>query len=414
MAVRHAVWLPRRQGQFVPRALVLASLALFGAISSARAEEGDAFQVQTSVNMTHDDNLFLLPNPSVAPPGSSGDGSTWMQTETADFMFDHRYSAQIFHADVSVNRYTFDSLHYLDYNAVNYDAQWQWQLSDHLGGTLSVDHERFLDSYDDFHDYNTPNLSSHTAQTFKFDWDASGPWHLVGGLLHANVSSPTAFTEVGTFGQTDVQLGLSYVSPLGNSITFQLRDSVGTFDRALDPVDVLDNGYKQREAETLTHMMLGGWTSLDTRVGYVDRRYDNFAQRDYQGWVGRLQLNWQPSAHTSLNLAASRNLVSFESNDSSYYWVEQLSVGSAWDITSKIRLAGSANISWRTFDGAIENTGDSGARSDHILGARLELDYKPTPKSSISLYVSSSQQNANMEDTAYKDRTFGITATLRF
>ena len=100
MAVRHAVWLPRRQGQFVPRALVLASLALFGAISSARAEEGDAFQVQTSVNMTHDDNLFLLPNPSVAPPGSSGDGSTWMQTETADFMFDHRYSAQIFHADV--------------------------------------------------------------------------------------------------------------------------------------------------------------------------------------------------------------------------------------------------------------------------------------------------------------------------
>src|ERR1700731_282568 len=115
VAVKHAVRSPRRRSGCARRTLIVASFALFGVVSEVRAAAGDAFQVQTSVNMTHDDNLFLLPNPSQVPAGAPGSGSTWIQTETADFSFDRQYSSQIFHADVSVNRNTYDSLHYLDY-----------------------------------------------------------------------------------------------------------------------------------------------------------------------------------------------------------------------------------------------------------------------------------------------------------
>ena len=404
---------PQQTG-FLPRALVLASLALFGVAISARADEGDGFQVQTKVNMTHDDNLFLLPDPSVIPPGAPHTGSTWMETETADLSFDRIYGVQAVHADVSANHYSFNSLHYLDFNAVNYNAQWQWQLGTRLSGTISADREKTLQSYDNFHDYSTPNLNIHTGETFTFDWDAAGPWHVVGGVIHAKISSPSQFTQVGTFSQTDFQWGARYLSAAGNSVTFQVRNSIGTFSRDLDVADVLDNGYRQREAEVLSHWNVGAWTAVDTRIGYVDRSYDHFGQRDYQGWVGQVALNWQTSARTSLNATASRNVVAFQAGDTSYYWLEQLSVGPTWNVTSKVKLSATGNVSWRTFDGGLPGSATLEPRSDRVFGARLELDYQPTRRSSVSVFAALSQQNGNPVETAYKDRTFGITASYTF
>jgi exopolysaccharide biosynthesis operon protein EpsL len=402
------------QNAFLPTAIALACLGLLGVATSARADETDGFDVQTRVNMTHDDNLFLLPNPSVIPPGAPNTGSTWMETETADLSFNRIYGLQAVQADVNANHYTFDSLRYLDYDAVNYNAMWQWQLGSRLSGQLGVDHEKTLDSYDDFQHYSTPNLSIHTGETFKFDWDAVDQWHVVGGVLHANIESPSIFTQVGSFAQTDFQLGGSYVTGQGNSVTFQVRDSIGTFSRALDYVDVLDNGYKQREAETLTHWSIGAWTTLDTRIGYVDRRYDNFGQRDYRGWVGQIALNWQTSAYTSFKAAVSRNVVAFQADDSNDYWLEMFSAGPIWNITEKLKLSATGSISWRTFEGGIDGDTNVGSRSDRMYAARVELDYKPTRYSSIGLFATLSQQNSNVVETAYSDRTVGITASLAF
>jgi exopolysaccharide biosynthesis operon protein EpsL len=411
---RRAIGQHPQQSGFVPRTLVLASLALLGAANSARADEGDGFHVQARVNMTHDDNLFSLPNPSVIPPGAPHTGSTWMETETAELSFDRIYGLQTVHADVNANHYTFNSLHYLDYTAVNYDALWQWQLSNRLSGSLGADREKILDSYNDFHQYGTPNLSIHTGETFKFDWDVVGPWHMVGGVVHARVSSPSSFTQIGTFTQTDFQLGAGYLSGLGNSVTFQVRDSIGSFSRELDTVDVLDNGYRQHEAEILTHWNVGAWTTVDTRIGYVERSYDHFSERDYRGWVGQVELNWQTSAHTSLKAVASRNVVAFQSADSSYYWLERVTVGPTWNVTSKLKVSATGSVSWRTFEGELGTNSTAGSRSDRIYGARLALDYKPTRYSSIGVFASWSQQNANVIETAYRDRTFGVTASLTF
>jgi|GEM_PF-6326057 len=414
VAVKKAPQSKHGSPRFLPRTLVLACVALFGVTSGARADEDDSFQVQTSVNMTHDDNLFLLPNPSVVPSGAPGTGSTWISTNTADFSFDHTYSQQVVHADLSLNRYIYDSLHYLNYDAVNYNASWQWQVTNKFTGTAVVDHEKFLDSYDDFHEYSIPNLSTHTGQTLKFDWNAIGFWHVVGGLVHANVTSPSADTAVGTFHQTDVQLGGAYLSAQGNSITIQARDSIGIFDREADSADLLDNEYKQREVEMLTHTQLGAWTTLDTRLGYVERLNDHYAQRNYRGLVGRAELDWQTSAYTTMKLTVARNVVSYESNQSSYYWLNEISLGPTWNVTSKLQLSGTGNVSWRTFDGAITDVSTLGAKTDRIYGGRLALTYKPTQQTAISLFANLSQQNASLAETAYRDKSFGISASWRF
>lgn len=414
MAVKKASLSARRLPKLLPRTLAIACVALFGVASSARAGEDDSIQVQTSVNMTHDDNLFLLPNPSVVPTGAPGTGSTWIQTDTADFSFDHTYSRQVIHADVSLNRYTFDSLHYLDYDAVNYDASWQWQVTDRFSGTAMVDHEKFLDSYDDFQDYSIPNLSTHTGQTLKFDWNAVGPWHVVGGVVHANVTNPSADTAAGSFQQTDVQLGGAYLSQRGNSVTIQARDSIGTFDRDIDTAGLLDNRYKQREIEMLTHAQLGAWATLDTRIGYVDRSYDHFSQRDYRGLVGRAELDWQTSAYTIVKLTAARNAVDYQSDQVSYYWLDEISLGPTWNITGKLQLAATGNVSWRTFDGAITDVSTAGAKTDRVFGGRVALTYKPTRLTSIALFANLAQQNTNLAEAAYKDNTFGISVSWRF
>jgi exopolysaccharide biosynthesis operon protein EpsL len=404
---------PKRTG-FLLRGLVLGCLALFGVAINARADEGDGFQVQTKVNMTHDDNLFLLPDPSVIPPGASHTGSTWMQTETADLSFDRIYGLQAVHLDVNANHYSFDSLHYLDFNAVNYNAQWNWQLGTRLSGTLSADREKTLASYDNFHYYGTPNLNIHTGETFTFDWDAAGPWHVVGGVIHANISSPSQFTQVGTFSQTDFQWGARYLTAAGNSVTFQVRNSIGSFSRDVDAADVLDNGYTQREAEMLSHWNVGAWTSVDTRIGYVDRSYDHFSARDYQGWVGQVAVNWQTSARTSFNVVASRNVVSFQSDNTSFFWLEQLSVGPTWNVTSKLKLQATGNVSWRTFEGGLPGSAPLDPRSDRLYGGRIELDYQPTRHTAVSVFAALSQQNGNAVETAYKDRQVGITASYTF
>jgi exopolysaccharide biosynthesis operon protein EpsL len=401
----------RRRARFSRRVLAMASLALFGIASDARAVVGDDFQVETSVTMKYDDNLFLLPNP--APAGGNSDSSTWLQTESAGFSFDHQYSGQVVHADATVINNRFDSFHYLDYNAVNYNGEWQWQLGSRLTGSITVDHEEYLDSYEDVRDYNTSNLVRHTGQAFKFDWDASGPWHIVGGILHAQNTNPSAFTQVGTFSQVDSQLGVSYVSALGNSVTLQLRDSDGRFDREPDYSSMLDNTYKQREAEVLTRMNVGGWTTLSTRVGYVDRRYPNFGERDYEGWVGRVEMAWQPSARTTLKLVASRDIVDYEQSDSSYYWLNELSLSPAWDITPKMRLEGRVGIGWGSFAGAVGPT-PNGLRSDRVADASARFQYKPTAYSVIGVSASVSHRRSNFTGYGYQDKTVGVDATLTF
>ena len=401
----------RRRARLSRRVLAMASLALFGIASNARAAAGDDFQVETSVTMKYDDNLFLLPNP--APPGGVSDSSTWMQTESAGFSFDHQYSGQVVHADASVTNNRFDSFHYLDYNAVNYNGVWQWQLGSRLSGSITVDHEETLDSYEDVRDYNTPNLLRHTGQAFKFDWEAAGPWHIVGGILHAQDTNPAAFTQVGTFSQVDGQLGVSYVSALGNSVTLQLRDSDGRFDRDPDYTALLDNSYKQREAEVLTRMDIGGWTALTTRLGYVDRRYPNLGERDYEGWVGRVEMTWQPSAQTTLKLAASRDLVDYEESDSSYFWLNELSLSPVWNITPQLQLQGSVGIGWSSFAGAVEPT-PYGTRSDRIANASARLQYKPTAYSVIGVSASISQRRSSYTGYGYQDKTIGVDATLTF
>lgn len=363
--------------------------------------------------MTYDDNLFELPNTSQLPAGLTSNGATWIYTGTVGLSFDRQYSSQIFHADVSLTRNEFSSLHYLDYNAVNYTGGWQWQLGSNLTGTLGVDQEQFLGSYSDYQYYTTSNVRTHMGQTFTLDWDASGPWHVVGGILHAKVVSPVVFSQVGSFSQTDFQFGAGYVSQLGSSAMLRVRQSIGSFSGALDYVNLLNSPYTQREAEAVTHWVAGGWTTVDARIAYVDRLYDDFGQRDYQGWVGSLQLNWQPSANTILKLLASRDLVSFQAADSSFYWLSQVSVGPQWNITSKLQLEGSVGLSWRTFEGPIGSGPDVG-RSDRLGSARLSLTYKPTPGSSISLTGTVSQRRSNLAEFGYNENTVAMEATLQF
>jgi exopolysaccharide biosynthesis operon protein EpsL len=407
VVVRQGMTLPRCRARFARGILVTTSLVLFGVASVARGAEGDDFQVETSVIMKHDDNLFLLPNPGQAPT------STWMETASTAFSFDHLYSSQLVHLDASISNNRFYSFHYLDYNAVTYNGEWQWQLGNQLSGSITADREEYLDSYEEFQDYNTPNIVRHTGQAFKFDWNAAGPWHLVGGILHSQNDRPAAFTQVGTFSQIDGQLGVRYVTALGNSVTLQLRNSDGHFDREPDYSTLLDNAYTQHEAEVITRMNIGGWTALATRVGYVIRRYSNFGERDYQGWVGRVEVNWQPSARTVLNLAASRDLVDYEESDSSYYWLNELRLKPSWDMTAKLRLEGSVGIGWRSYQGAVGPI-PNGSRSDRVGDVFARLRYKPTRGFVVGVSAGVSKRRSSFTGYNYQDKTVAVDATLTF
>ena len=180
----------------------------------------------------------------------------------------------------------------------------------------------------------------------------------------------------------------------------------------LDPVNFFDSGFGDREFKAKLSWPVTGKSSLNWLGAYVSREHDHFAARNYAGLGGNASYTWAPSGKTSLTLAASRDLASFQLNDSSFNRNDSLTVAPAYAFSEKLILRASAGLTKRHFLGF--GTVASTNRIDTSKFAGLSADWKPLRSVTVGASLQQSNRNSTKSGLDFSDTTIGVSANILF
>lgn len=378
------------------------------------ADTDDSLNFVAGAGFRYEDNLFRLPDSvdTSALPDKLYK-SDQIYSANAGIKIDKPYAQQRFQLDFLATENKFQNNGFLDNTSFNYRAAWLWHLTPHISGTLLMDQEQQMANFADFRSFNDRNVQTNQVRVFNVDGEVGGGVHLIGGLLDVRSRNSQTFTAVGNYVQRGVELGVKYLAPSDSWVSLVQREFQGEYrGRVLDPLAQLDTGFEQNETEAQLNWKLTGKSTIDARLGYVDRNHDHFSQRDYDGMVGKFEYQWAPTGKLQLNASLARNLFSFQEDTNSYYIADTLSIGPVWKVTAKSTLKAHYDYSERDYRGAIVPV--ASLRQDKVQSFVLGADWQATRDILFSGTLQHDIRNSNVNNFDFSANIIDITAQLLF
>lgn len=380
----------------------------------AHAAPGDPFNVIVGTSLRYEDNLFRL-SPSIDPLLAVGKAqrSDWVSSTYAGIRVDKPYSLQRFQLDATVTANRYDAFSYLNHTQNEYRGAWLWSITPRLTGVLSSEQQQFAASYADFRNFTTRNIQTNQVHRATADWLVGGGLHVLGGVTETRSKNTASFTAVGDFTLSTVHAGVKYVNAAGNSVTVEHRSSDGEYNgRAIDPVLVFDNKFKQNETDAEVRWQLSAHSLVIGKLGYLERTHQNFGARNFDGGVGRLAYIWTPTDKLSFNLAAGHTLYSFQELSNSYYTLDYLTLTPTWAVTPKTNVKLKLDVSRRHFKGAVVPV--AALRQETIRSAQLSAEWAVTRTATIAGFFNVDDRSSNFSAFEYRANSAGVTAQLKF
>lgn len=256
---------------------------------------------------------------------------------------DKSYRQQRWFLDVTETAYRYANFSFLDFNALNYRGGWAWHLGPRVSGVLSAERAQALVNYGLFRDTTVRNVRTAERYLANGEGELATRWHLLGGLVAEDVKYSFAFPQQPSYRARGGEAGLKYLTRVDRYASVKLIELDADYtDRALDPVALLDDGFRRREAQLAANWRLTGKTALDARLARVAYRYPHFSARDFSGNTGTLAMRWSATAKLTLDAALVREMAPWVDNFTSFRVEERVSLGASWDIAARTTLRASA------------------------------------------------------------------------
>jgi exopolysaccharide biosynthesis operon protein EpsL len=398
------------------RTLVVAGLAL--AAGHAAADAGDTLNFVAGTTVRNDDNLFRLPagltdaqlQVLIGQPSKSEQ----VRVGYLGIQFDKAYSQQKFHFDATATTYRYKNFSRLNFEAFDYAGAWNWHLTQHLSGRLSVDHKQTQASFASSTNYSGNNTTTNESRRFDADWWVHGSWHLLGAASQNKQRNSQLNTADDSFVQNSAESGLRYVAESGSSLTLLARKARGEYaERPLNAVSLLDTGYRQTDAELQANWLLSGKSRLNGRLTRLERKHDNFSARDYSGTAGKFDYILAPTGKLQLSFSAARAIGSYHENAHSYYVNDSLTFAPAWQISAKTALRLNLESSRRDYLGGAVVPPATG-RQDRTRTAQLSLDWSPLRALTLTGSLQRDSRTSNQANLDFEAAAASITAQISF
>ena len=374
---------------------------------STFADEFDALNFVFGGSVSHDSNVFRRAD-------SANPESDVISTGYVGLRIDKPYAQQRFQVDVTETAYRYNKFSQLDFDALNYRGAWLWHLSSRVSGTLSATRTENLVQFED-----TPgnvNRDVRTNENFVFSLDALvfGVWHVLLGAAREEQLSEQAIQATPDFRSTSGEAGVRYVAQSGNSIAVIQRLIQGEyFYSILDPVNTVNDNYRQYEGEFQANWNLNPYSTVTGRVGWVDRTHDTLTQRDFSGPVGNLGYKWAPSDKVSFEWIAARRIRVFQDADTSYVVDNVLTFTPVWRPREKVSLRMRLDLYDSDYRGALPAS-TAPPRSDKTTSAQVGAEWIPVRSIALGANVQYQQRTSNNLLFEY-DATIGtVSASLMF
>jgi len=227
----------------------LAAVSAVVAALFARPAAAD-FNVVTGGSVTYDSNIFRLSS-SADPQTALGRTSKADVTKLfyAGIKYDKQYSLQRLQLDVTQSWSRHVDFPRLDFDSLEYRANWQWYVTPKLSGTVHADRSKALVSFEDFSGTQRITRINETRR-FSLDANPVGGWHALGGVSEKVQSSSQRVLASLDYRLAGPELGVKYETRAGGFLMYTHRSRDGDYlNRDLDPVALLDNRFVETEDE---------------------------------------------------------------------------------------------------------------------------------------------------------------------
>ncbi|MCI3951189.1 MAG: hypothetical protein K0R53_686 [Burkholderiales bacterium] len=373
----------------------------------------------------HDDNIFRLSDSAVVPAGVHK--SDTIYRIGARLGADIPISRQRLVLDARVNNYTFDNNDVLDHVDYRGSARWLWQAGPLFSGDLGYSRRRYLG---DLGEIQAPvrDMITEDRLSGSAGFMVTPRWRVRGGADWTKWDHSESSRSVLDLQVTSATVGLDYVTPANNHVGVQFRQSHGDYEnrQAIAPGTSVANTYDESEASAVMRWHFTGKSTLNARAGYTKREHDEVGARDFDGFTGRLALDWEAGAKTLINATVWREIRSvlelgtLEQAAASYILSTGVSVGPSWAPTSKIVLEAKWLHEKRDYEG------DPGAafgvfpgtpgvqREDTFNGLRLAAGYAPRRNIRLSVALERGDRDSNITLRDYEYNRVSANARFQF
>lgn len=365
-------------------------------LGAATAQTADGLTLRAGHTLSHDDNLFRLPDgvdPQAVLGRSTASETVGISTLGASYARD--FSLQRLEVDVSLVDYRYRNFSRLDLLATNYDLTWRWAVTPRLRGALVAERDESVNSFDDTSVLSRGNQRVRRYQGFDALYEIDGVWRLVGGVQSTRNQNEQPLIGEDSYVSRSADVGLRYEALSGSSVTARLRNGSGnTFNGVALPAALRDTDFKQREQVLDMRWLLTEKTTADLNLTRLERTHARLASRDYSGTNSALSLRWAATAKTLWTLQWASDLSSYQTANASFSRNERLTASYLWQIAARTNLQASVSESRRRYLGAPPGQ-SSDPQRDTTREASVGLRWNATRNLALNASLQHTQRSSN-------------------
>ncbi len=339
------------------------------------AQDQDVIRINAGAAFERHDNIFRLAS-GVDPTAGFGKSARSDMILRGDLgiVFDRELSLQRFRAGLNLQPNKYQTYSRFDNLAYQGELNWDWEVSGPLSGRVGARFTRGLMGFNQIlvssgGIFTTvdKNEISRVNPYFTTRFRITPSWSLEGTVDQVKVSNSATAYVSGNFTTNGIEGGLRFAPGTGTELSFLGRSSRGRYD-FLQLTDSLgqnlavgvDNSFKQSEVLTRLRVRPSEDTLIGGSIGYTQRKYDAFNQRNFGGLTSELNLDWRPTGGFFVNVALDRTIGLPGIFSANYIDITQLRVAPRLVLTGKTALTGLvqyANWNYKGDPGIVSSPG---------------------------------------------------------
>ena len=317
---------------------------------------------------------------------------------------DLRRGLQRIRADVEANRYQYDRDSSLNYNILNYALAWDWSITPRFHGVLGADRKQYREvATDPVALVNRISRRTERAELLEAVYEAGAAWRLLGSASHTKASSTDAATWDASPDINSARIGVGYERASGASWYVRHRRGDGEYTDPGAGASQVD--FKEDETDFLLRLPVSGKTSVDARVGRLERRHEGDAARDFSGIVGSATVAWQVTGKTRVVAGVGRDLSATGQPTGGHVRSDRFFVGPAWKPTAATAVNVRYDHVSREWKGVPAASREAG-RDETVRALSANLEWQPRRWVALSVYVRAERLRSSL-DTGYSNNTVG-------
>lgn len=403
---------PQHRLRLVPAAAALA-LALGAAVAGpAWAGPSDALHVYGGLGYFYDDNLFRLPDEA---PGYDRQRSDSARQSVVGVLFDKTYSRQRIQFQGKLSKVAFSHFKQLDYDGKDIQGTWNWQLANHLEGSLGATYGQTLAPYTDFQSRER-NLRVQRRQFVDAAWRMHPGWRVRGAASRDKFTYALTAQRYNDRAEDALEAGFDYLPRSGSTAGLVLRRLSGKYlNQRILAGAVRDDDYKQDELKARVLWRATPILTVQGLAGYASRKNADPGAHDVSGFNGRVSVSYNPRQKLRINTAVWREFSPIENFYYTFSLNNGVSLGASWDASAKVRMDANLSVEQRSYEGRLLNNSPEDL-SDTLRQATVGATWSPLQTVQFSTsFIHQDRNGAQfLGNGSFKANTVSVNANAQF